>query len=57
MLIVYMVEVTDEQKSVIRDAIMDLDDDELIILLPNNQAICGVKKIGRVVIREILKSI
>lgn len=57
MLIVYMVEVTDEQKSVIRDAIMDLDNDELIILLPNNQAICGEKKIGRVVIREILKSI
>ncbi|MCM3128137.1 hypothetical protein [Paenibacillus sp. MER 78] len=48
---------TDERKKVVGDAVMDLADDEFIILLPNNQAIYGEKKIGRLVIRGIIKSI
>ncbi|WP_153976918.1 hypothetical protein [Paenibacillus xylanilyticus] len=54
MLIVYMVEMTDEKKKAVGDAVMDLDDDEFIILLQYNQAIYGDKKTGRVVIREVM---
>ncbi|MGG1940399.1 hypothetical protein ABFY57_11985 [Paenibacillus polymyxa] len=54
MVIVYLVELTDEQKNAVRDAIMDLDDDEFVIL-HDNQAIYGEKTRGKVVIREILK--
>ncbi|WP_413035086.1 hypothetical protein [Paenibacillus xylanilyticus] len=45
---------TDEQKKAVRDAVMDLDDDEFLILLQYNQAIYGDKKTGRVVIREVM---
>ncbi|WDH83353.1 hypothetical protein [Paenibacillus urinalis] len=54
MLIVYIVVMTDEQKKAVRDAVMDLDDDEFLILLQYNQAIYGDKKTGRVVIREVM---
>lgn len=54
LLIVYIVVMTDEQKKAVRDAVMDLDDDEFLILLQYNQAIYGDKKTGRVVIREVM---
>ncbi|WP_170948093.1 hypothetical protein [Paenibacillus sp. 7516] len=45
---------TDEQKKAVRDAVMDLDDDEFLILPQYNQAIYGDKKTGRVVIRKVM---
>ncbi|QCT01471.1 hypothetical protein E6C60_0750 [Paenibacillus algicola] len=55
MIIVYLVELSDEQKRAVRDVVNDLDEDEFVIRCTNNEAIYGEKKAGRIVIKEVLK--